>query len=751
MPDKRMRKNNKIHIGTKRVFYLFLLDALFLLAAFLFSLEVTSYSRTFSIVFLILEILTLSITAFYTLLPPASFHMEDAEMYINSSFITSDRLFQVEKLVTENLLQFQYQPILQADTGEIIAYEFLMATPPDMLDLQPKEILELAAAGNYQYYIEKFTLFRAMELIQAKPTSFLNKKLFVKCIPGHLLTDEDFTELLHTYGPLLHHLVIEISETELLLEDQIALIIQRIREAGCQLALADYGSGVSNVSNLVNLNPGYIKIGPSILRSIQTDGYKQHFLSGLVTFALHNNIKLIAEEIESREEFRCILPLGIEFMQGAYLSGPTPFPMQQVPEEISMQIQEIMGRKSEPEEFSTWYETKGEVQLYPVTLASEMYTDLMIYEKELQLYGNEGMVANLSLHIPDKNFCTLTLDHVNLKGKDKPTIVIGKNCSVTLHLIGENYIAYDGIRVPETSTLKIIGEGSLTIQTERSNRIGIGGNANQSYGNLTFAGTGTIKIVSSGSVTVGIGGGHNPTNSVIRFLSGNISIETTGYSTLGIGCISGNSFIHTTGGSLNLICAGTKSVGIGSLSGYVDIVSSAHITIKCDGKNAIAIGSLDDSDGNILIQGGQYLIRLSSQNGAGIGSLSGAVSILITNGDISIYGEGSDVFGIGNHTGFGDVCIKNGIVSIQLYAANATPMGNLKRQVIIDGGNIQFDFPEDITPVNSFGTPLVARIIMDSDEFCQTVDTVSYSYEYRANYSDNFPYIKVYLPEGIHY
>ena len=125
------------------------------------------------------------------------------------------------------------------------------------------------------------------------------------------------------------------------------------------------------------------------------------------------------------------------------------------------------------------------------------------------------------------------------------------------------------------------------------------------------------------------------------------------------------------------------------------------------------------------------------------------MNIDILAGDVSIFGEGSDIIGIGSHAGFGDIRIKDGIISLQLYASNAIPIGNIRRRVIIDGGNIQCDFPDEITPVNSYGAPLIARIIMDTDEFCRVVDTVSYSYEYHASYCERYPYIKVYLPEGI--
>jgi hypothetical protein len=73
--------------------------------------------------------------------------------------------------------------------------------------------------------------------------------------------------------------------------------------------------------------------------------------------------------------------------------------------------------------------------------------------------------------------------------------------------------------------------------------------------------------------------------------------------------------------------------------------------------------------------------------------------------------------------------------------------GNVPQKIIIDSGNIQCDFPEETILVNSYGTPLVSHIITNSDEFQHTIETVSYSYEYKASYSSRYPFIKVYLPE----
>jgi hypothetical protein len=288
----------------------------------------------------------------------------------------------------------------------------------------------------------------------------------------------------------------------------------------------------------------------------------------------------------------------------------------------------------------------------------------------------------------------------------------------------------------------------LFVQSERSNHVGIGGTALQAYGNIILASTGILKVKSKGNTSVAIGGGLNPYNSLIQIISGSVYIETTGYNTVGIGSISGNAKIKINNSKIKITADGSKAVGIGSLRGYVDICSTGNLIIKCNGKNAIAIGSMDDSDGRIIMEDGIISIRFNTYCGSGIGALGGRVGIDILRGDIAIFGEGTDIIGIGDHTGCGDIRIKNGTVSVQLYATNAIPIGNERHNVIIDGGNIQCDFPDRIIPVNTYGTPLVARIIMDSDEFCRTVDTVTYSYDYQASYCDRYPYIKVYLPES---
>ena len=661
----------------------------------------------------------------------------------------SNKLSSFQKLLEYNLFQYHFQPIINAKTGEIFAYEALMRTDTDTIDLAPIEILDLATKEDCLYNIERYTFYNTLRIMKENKDVFLNKKLFINSTSSHPLTDIDFEELYHNYSPFFRNIVMEITETTILKEEDLKLISKRLQETGCQLALDDYGTGLLSETNLLNSNPNYIKIDGSILRYINVDSKKQNIVNSLINFAFQNNIKVIAEGIETYEEFEYVISLGVDYIQGYYTARPNSVLIPKIAQEIIDKIQEINSRIKIEGTVKQLYETKGDSIVFPVALALDMYSDILIQEREITVQGSQEMIANISIIIPDNHSCHLTLDHVRLRGDDKPVIILGKNCSVTLKLVGDNDILFDGIRVPETSDLRIIGDGNLTIQAERTNRVGIGGTPLQAYGNIILASTGSIKVSNTGSMSVAIGGGENPYNSLIHVISGMIYIETSGYTTVGIGSISGNAKIKIDHGKIKITAEGSKAVGIGCLKGYVDLLSTGNIIIKCSGRNAIAIGSMEDSDGNISILGGIISVRFNSYYGSGIGALGGRVAIDIQQGDIAIFGEGTNIIGIGDHVGFGDIRIKNGTISAQLYGTNAIPIGNARHNVIIDGGNIQCDFPEEIIPVNSYGTPLVARIIMDSDEFHQTVDTVTYSYEYKANYCERYPYIKVYLPESI--
>jgi len=742
----KFQKFQDYHKRCTRIIVLLCLDFIFLSLVIISTLLPIANSHILVLFFLILSFICLLLTALNFRRNLAT--VKDLEHYFlqNNYGSSTNRINKFHKLLDQNLFEYHFQPIVDTKTGEIFAYEALMRTPPE-IDMMPVEILELADRENCFYDIEKFTFTNTLKIMKSYSDIFKTKKLFINSISSHQLTDADFKDLFNEYGSLFSNLVMEITESTHINEDGLNLLHKRLKQSHCQLALDDYGTGYSNESNLLNSIPNYVKIDRSILRYINIDAKKQHLVSNLVDFAIHNNIKIIAEGIETQEEFEFVINLGIDYIQGYYTANPSPDLLENMSAELLTALHDINRKKYLETMTNKIYESVSDITISPVALALEMFSNIVIYEEEITLLGNQGMVASTSIHIPDNHNCLITMDEINIYCSEGPSITIGNNCFVTLHLLGENVLTGDGIRVPTGSSLTIIGDGNLTLQSSARSGLGIGGSNLQSYGNITIASTGYINVYNNADISIGIGGGMNPNNSLLHFISGNIVVKTSGYQSLAIGSLNGNAMIEINNCKLQIKSESSKTIGIGSMSGLIDVKSSGDLDIKCEGRDVIAIGVFEEGKGTILINDGNVNLRIITHAGVGIGSIDGNVAIHITGGEMNVYGEGTNIVGIGDPTGKGEIIISNGIICTNLNAAHPISICNALKKVIIDGGNVQVDFAEDISLINSIGIPLVSKLCTKTDDLID--NTTSYPYEYQAEYSDKYPFIRVYLPEYV--
>ncbi len=733
---------------SKKVILLFILDMFFLVLSFFATIIQSPYSQAIALISLSLAIFILFHAAVYSIKTLMLDNNFKDYFFIKNSGTSLLKVKHFHKLMDENLFRYNFQPIVNAKTGEVFAYEALMRTDPDSIDLLPLEILDLAAKDGRLYEIENFTLGNALKLRKEYSDIFGSKKLFINSISSHQLNDGDFNELYSIYHNLFPNIVLEITDATSLNESSLGLIHKRMKTSNCQLALDDYGTGYATENNLVNSNPEYVKIDRSMMRYINVDTKKQSLVSNLINLAKQKNIKVIAVGIESYEELEYAIHLGVDYVQGFYIGRPEKTLMNSLAEDIVQKIQRINYKKISENSSKRMYETNGASEIILTEISSEMYYSIIINEDELVLKGSPDAIADISILIPDNHSCRLTFDNLTLRSSDRPSIILGNNSSMTINLVGDNHILNDGIRVMETGNLQIVGDGNLSVHADRTNRVGIGGTDSQTFGNITLASTGSIKVVSAGNITVGIGGGQNTANSVIRLLSGNIEVETRGYNALCVGSILGNSIIEIDGKcNLKTNAEGTKAVGVGSLVGAANIQSSGTLNIRCDGRNSVGIGSLDEGYGSITIMSGMINIRINTHIGVGIGAISGQMLLTLNEGDLQIFGEGTELAGLGDQSGKSEVRINGGLLAMQLFANNSMMSGTFPQKIIINGGNIQCDFPENTIPINSYGSPLVSHIITNTDEFSHIIETVSYHYEYKASYSSRYPFIKVYLPE----
>jgi EAL domain-containing protein (putative c-di-GMP-specific phosphodiesterase class I) len=99
-------------------------------------------------------------------------------------------------------------------------------------------------------------------------------------------------------------------------------IIESYREMGFTTSLDDFGNGYANLDLLTDLCPDSLKIDRELVMGCDSDKRRQAILRSLVALAKILGTQLIGEGVETREESRCLLNLGIPIQQGYYFSYP---------------------------------------------------------------------------------------------------------------------------------------------------------------------------------------------------------------------------------------------------------------------------------------------------------------------------------------------------------------------------------------------------------------------------------------------
>ena len=227
------------------------------------------------------------------------------------------------RLINEELVTYRFQPIIDAKDGSVFAYEALMRVDLPALH-SPADVLRLAREENCLHEVERITFFCASSAYQALENAgkvVPSALLFVNSIASQYLTPDELSEYSARYASILPRIVIEITEEECL-DPKALRIKQTIRGSSGAFALDDYGSGYSNERSLLELSPNYIKIDLSIIRSIDTDANKRQIVSNTVSYAHQRGMKVVAEGLETADEVRTVLSLGLNHLQGFYLAMP---------------------------------------------------------------------------------------------------------------------------------------------------------------------------------------------------------------------------------------------------------------------------------------------------------------------------------------------------------------------------------------------------------------------------------------------
>ncbi len=205
--------------------------------------------------------------------------------------------------------------------------------------LPPPVILRYSEFYDKLDDVEKLTFSNVIrEMEKHKAILSDGRKVFINSIPGHMLPDADIKKLEDFVNSMPDSVVVELTEQSEISDEELERMKEIYNRIGIETAVDDYGTGYSNVSNLLRYTPNYVKIDRALLSGIQDSPQKQHFVKDVIEFAHSNSIVALAEGVETNEELRTVIMLGVDLVQGYYLAMPDKDMIQSIDNNVADEI-----------------------------------------------------------------------------------------------------------------------------------------------------------------------------------------------------------------------------------------------------------------------------------------------------------------------------------------------------------------------------------------------------------------------------
>ncbi len=216
-----------------------------------------------------------------------------------------------------------FQPIVDVAAGRPYAYEALVRGPQGEGAMT---VLSQITPEN-RYAFDQSCRRQAILLASKLNLQATGAKLSINFLPGAVYSPAACIQLtLKTAREAdfpLDRLIFEVTEQEEVKSPQhLQEIADEYRKHGFELAIDDFGAGYANLNLLANLHSTIVKLDMDLTRRLQERPRAQHVVRNLVSLCASLNITLIAEGIETIEEYACARDCGITLMQGYILARP---------------------------------------------------------------------------------------------------------------------------------------------------------------------------------------------------------------------------------------------------------------------------------------------------------------------------------------------------------------------------------------------------------------------------------------------
>jgi diguanylate cyclase (GGDEF)-like protein/PAS domain S-box-containing protein len=237
----------------------------------------------------------------------------------------------LRQALRRNELLLYYQPRVSFLTGKITGAEALLRWQhPRRGLLTPDKFIGVAEDAGMIVPIGEWVIENAFKQIALwRQKSDLDLKLAVNLSVGQMFDGERLLNAISSAARAvdLDLTVVDLELTESMLLkniDENAELLTRLGTMGLGIAIDDFGTGYSSLSYLKRLPVDTIKVDSSFVRDIGTDVNDEAIIRAIVAMTHSLKLNVVAEGVESEDQYRVLRDLECDEYQGFFFSRPLP-------------------------------------------------------------------------------------------------------------------------------------------------------------------------------------------------------------------------------------------------------------------------------------------------------------------------------------------------------------------------------------------------------------------------------------------
>jgi len=236
----------------------------------------------------------------------------------------------LRQAIENNQLELYFQPQCNSKNHIVGAEALLRWHHPELALIAPAQFMPLAEETGVIHVIGRWVLETACRQLEAwKKTPATENLTIAINISAKQFHHPDFVESVReslvNYNINPAQLILELTEKMVLekINSSVGTMLS-LKALGVLVSLDDFGTGYASLSFLRTLPLDQIKIDQSFVAGIQGNNTDSFIVSCLLNLGQLLAISIIAEGVETAEQFGLLKAMGCMAYQGHYFGRPAP-------------------------------------------------------------------------------------------------------------------------------------------------------------------------------------------------------------------------------------------------------------------------------------------------------------------------------------------------------------------------------------------------------------------------------------------